>query len=176
MWPVLQDTTCLRQWWVPDAVRAGCVHEILLPLLCGHFAHPSDSSLRGVWVRRQEWSPRANTSESTDTARHMEAWRQQRQEDLKSAPCFRMALPNHHAWNVLRKAGHVQQKNGAVMGIAGTEVGEVGAGTVGESSGGIGIQTTDAADRPAKWIHMSKSQQKNWQRNETRRRNQGGGT
>ena len=120
MWPVPHDVTSLRQWWVPGSVSLGCVHEVLAPLLCGHAAHPSDSSLRGVWVRRLEWASRSGASDSSDTASHMEAWRDQRQQDLEDAPCFRLRLPHAVAWLVLRFAGHVQQEDGSTIGIAGS--------------------------------------------------------
>ena len=120
MWPVLQDVTSLRQWWVPGAVQAGCVHEVLLPLLCGYAAHLSDNSLRGVWVRRQKCVRKVNASESGETARRMDIWHRQRQED--SMQCFRLALPHHISWALLRLAGHVQQDDGSVIGIAGSEL------------------------------------------------------
>ena len=121
MWPVLQDVTSLRQWWLPGAVRDGFVHGMLLPLLCGHAAHSFDSSLKGAWARRREWSGSSGGKCGKETKEHMEAWRRQRQESLSCAPCFRIRLPQEVAWRVLLFAGYVVSDDGGIMGIAATD-------------------------------------------------------
>ena len=120
MYPVLQDTTSLRQWWVPGADQGGCVHEEFLPLFCGHVAHPVDSSLRGVWLRRVEWVSCVNTTESDATVWHMRLYNED--NNLNQLRCQRLALPVHVAWLVLRFAGVLKRADGSMTGIAGTEM------------------------------------------------------
>ena len=101
--PVLTDVACLRQWWLPQAVRGGHVHDVLVPLLSGRARHASDVELHGSWFRR---SPSKVGSacgcDSEFTQRHMADWVDSLQEDCVSKPCRRMPLTHGVAWEILR--------------------------------------------------------------------------
>ena len=118
MWPVLQDVVGLRQWWLPGAVCGGCVHEFFIPLLCGQVAHPTDSSLQGVWFRPIAKKLRANACDSIRTRKLMHEWRWGGGQGVTTKPCIRLQMPIQVSWLILCFAGYVAQENGAIMGIA----------------------------------------------------------
>ena len=94
---VLPDTTILREWWLPEAVRHSIVQDTLVPWLMGHQIHATDSELRGAWCRREPNSPNL-------------------QADGRC--CWRPRLSENLCWQVLRFAGHIIQDDGHPLGIA----------------------------------------------------------
>ena len=103
---VLSDTTSLRQWWLPEAVRGDDVHQVVLPLLCGSSRHATDNLLHGAWFRGLPSSAgSASTCDSKETREHMLIWVADLQEECRARPCRRMALPDDLAWRVLRRRG-----------------------------------------------------------------------
>ncbi len=103
---VLSDTTSLRQWWLPEAVRGDDVHQVVLPLLCGSSRHATDNLLHGAWFRpKPSEVGSASNSDSPQTQEHMRFWVADLEEECLERPCRRMALPDDLAWRVLRRRG-----------------------------------------------------------------------
>ena len=104
--PVMQDVTCLRQWWLPDAMRSSLVHELLLPLFTGQCRHATDAGLDGVWCRR---SVPGGDSEQGPHAK------------LDTRSCYRLRFSSEIVWHILRYQGLVARDDGSLIGIANTE-------------------------------------------------------
>ena len=119
MWPVLHDTSSLRQWWVSGSEQHRCVLDDFVSLFSGRLKHRTDSTLSGTWARWEASFFSATFSNNTLEEQHMQP------SDFSKTYCprrvWRMALPSDLVWLVLRFAGVVQRSDGMPIHIAGTE-------------------------------------------------------
>ena len=103
---VLSDATCLRQWWLPEAVRGGHVHQVLVPMLTGERRHASDNGLHGSWRRRSAAATMPpNPCDDLGTQHHLSSWWLALQAERAARPCCRVRLPHELVWKVLRSQG-----------------------------------------------------------------------
>jgi len=104
--PVLQDCVGFRQFWLPESVKAGFVHDDLIPLLRGHRRHESDHGLHGSWVRHA-LQPHASASLTGSQPYGGALWR--------------FSLPWTALWHTLRFAGEIRDSHGKVWLFAQTD-------------------------------------------------------